>query len=274
MFNEQMKIYEDYLNMLFEGYENSVLCHSKAGYGKTYSTIKILKKNEKDYTYISGVTTAVALYKILYENKNSILVLDDVETIFQSDRIVNLLKSALWNVDGKRKVSYKTSSKTLEDYPDKFTYKGKIIILANEIYGKNDKSFDALLSRCLKYELKYEFNEIINISKQIVEEKDDISKKQKNKINYILDNKIKKYVDFNFRLLERLISFVKYDIDKAEKLFFNSININGEKKLLINILQKYDTVKKQIRKFKKKTGYSRATFFRKKKKLKKEGLIK
>jgi hypothetical protein len=265
--NNKIQIYKDYIDMLINNHINSILCYSKAGYGKTYTTINELNNKNVEYIYVSGITTAVALYKLLYDNRNKIIVIDDVETIFQDDRIINILKAALWKVGNKRVISYKTSSVVLEDYPDSFTYNGKIIILANEIKGKNDESFNAVISRCLKYNLNYSFDEIIDISINIITNKKDLNKVQKNKIIDIIENIIKPEHNFNFRLLEQLISFTKYDINKCEILFLNSININDDIKILRECINKHITVEEQINEFKNRTGKSRMTFFRLKKKI-------
>jgi len=273
MERKQVNVYEDYLKMLFADYVHGVICHSKAGLGKTYNTIKILKKHKKEYIYNSGVTTAVALYKLLQDNNDKIIILDDIETIFKDERIINILKAALWEVDGQRTISYKSSAKTLEDYKESFIYTGGIIILANEIKGKNDESYKALMSRCLKYELNYTYNEILLLSKEIINERKDLTIIQQNVAISIIDNCISPKHFFNFRLLDRLICFIKYNIEKAEMLFKNSLDIDEELSILMDIINNNKTVKEQVKQYINVTGQSRMTFFRKKKKLKKEGLI-
>lgn len=273
MQNNQIDIYRDYVTMLIKGHVHSVLCHSKAGFGKTYTTINLLKEFKTPYAYSSGVATAVALFKLLHENRDKILILDDIETIFQDDRIINLLKSALWEVDGKRMVSYKTTAKVLEDYPDEFEYKGKIIILANELRGRNDESYKALLSRCLKYELTYTLPELKKIGREIIEDTDDLTKIQKCKIFKIMQDNIDVQHNFNFRLLMRLIAFVRYNIDKSEELFISSLDIDEETEIVMDIIKNNSETKDQVLAFHEITGQSRMTFFRKKKKLKVEGIL-
>lgn len=270
---KQEEIYKHYINMLSDGHVHSILCYSKAGLGKTYTTINVLKSLGLKYTYTSGVTTAVSLYKLLYETNNSVLILDDIETLFQDDKIVNLLKACLWDVDGNRMVTYSTSSKVLEDYPSSFSYTGKIIILANEIKGKYDETFKALMSRCLKYELCYSFEDIILMSEKIVKKEESLNDDQRKQVIDIVKKNIQPEHNFNFRLLQRLMSFVKYNPDIAEMLFMQSIDVDSDKVVMISILRKNIPVAKQIDEFRKETGQSRMTFFRRKKQLKAEGLI-
>ena len=269
---KQLETYKEYILMLHKTGINSIICHSKAGYGKTYTTIKTLKERQINYEYVSGVTTAVEMYKLLYNNNGKTIILDDVETIFQDDRIINLLKASLWGVDNKRVVTYKTSAKVLEDYPDQFEFTGKIIILANEIKGKNDESFTALISRSLKYELKYSLQDIISLCKEIIHLK-KLTIEQKIIINNFLDKKVKPEYNFNLRIFDRLIEFVKYDIKNGVELFLNSLEIDEEILLIINITKKGKPVDEQIQEYKLATGKSRSSFFRKKQKMKKDGML-
>jgi hypothetical protein len=262
--SKQIETYRDYLMMLKLGHVHSVLCYSSAGLGKTYTTIKILKDLNVKFKYINGVATAVELYKNLYENKDAFLIIDDVETLFQDDRIINLLKASLWEVDGRRIVSYRTSSSVLEGFPDEFEYTGKIIILANEIKGRYDESHKALFSRCLSYELVYSFNEVINMSKTIIDSDANLSVLQKAKIKGILFSRIRPEHNFNFRLLNRLTSFVKYNADKAEELFMESIETDEEIEIMNRLLNSNMSVTEQIDEYKTATGNSKATFFRRK----------
>lgn len=271
---EAMSVYKDYLKMLVDGHINSVLCHSRAGLGKTYTTVRMLKEMGVDYKYVSGVSTAVALYKLLFENNGKVLVLDDIETLFQDDRIINILKSALWPIDGdKRVVSYKTSSKSLEGYPDAFEYDGRVIILMNELKGRDDESYKALLSRTLKYELFYTNSDVMRISKQMVWERADINESQKRKVLEVVSKHVRPEHKFNFRLLERLVAFVKYDINKSSELFLRSLNKDDDIEVMRGIIERNTTVAEQVREFYELTGKSRMTFFRKRKQLQDEGFL-
>ena len=272
--SKQIKVYRDYLTMLSKGHVHAVLCHSIGGLGKTYTTINILKSLRVKYSYINGVATAVELYKALYENRNKILIIDDVETLFQDDRIINLLKAALEEADGKREIAYRTSSKVMARYPSSFEYKGKIVILANELKGRLDESKKALFSRCLTYELIYSFDEIMAMSHKIVEYNNTLTHVQKERVTDILKSRVRPEHNFNFRLLNRLSSFVKYDIEKSEQLFMNSLHVDEEVEILNRLLNSDKTVEAQVQEYYDLTGARRATFFRKKKALLRKKVIK
>ena len=242
-----------------------MVCKSKGGLGKTFTTINFLEEQKIDYEYNSGVTTAVALYKMLYDFKDKIIVLDDIETLFQDDRAITLLKSALWSVNKKRIVSYKTSSKALEGYPESFEFNGQLIILVNELRAKNDQSTQALLSRCLVFELKYSTKEMKILSEEIIEQQKDLTTKQKDLTKKIIEESITKEHDYNFRILDRLITFVKHDENIAKELFINSMP--RDETITAFYETQHDNIKKHIEDFIDLTGTSRATFYRIKKRI-------
>lgn len=273
LISQQTSVYKDYLKMMSLGLTHSVLCYSSGGLGKTYTTIEILKNLGVSYRYINGVATAVELYKNLYDYNGKFLIIDDVETLFQDDRIMNLLKASLWEVDGKRVVSYRTSSMVLEGYPETFEYTGKIIILANELKGRFDESHRALFSRCLVFELIYSFEDIIKMSLRILEKEKDLSAEQRKLVRTLLLERVSPEHNFNFRLLNRLISFVKYDINKAEELFMNSIEVDEDIEIINKLYNSNMPIMNQIEEYKKYTGNSKATFFRRKKQLIKKKVI-
>lgn len=275
---KKVNLYYKYLELMFNSTEiNCVICRSKAGYGKTHSTLEYLKQQKKEFVYNSGVTTAVALYIMLCENKNKIIVLDDVENIFSDDRAVNLLKAALWGFDNKRMITYKTSSKVLQDYPDEFEFTGKLIILANNIhkYNKNCESFKALISRCIDYELILTQQELMQKSQAILRES-TLTQQQQTLTNNILQKHINH--DYNLRLLKRLMIFIQTDPDNAEQLYCNSIEQaeTSELNIIHKIVTHTNNVKEQAALYKNYTGKGRATYYRKKKeylKLQREGYI-
>ena len=111
--------------------------------------INTIKKEKRDFVYLNTYTTPLALYKYLYDNKDKLIVLDDVMGLFNNEKTLALLKSALWEVDGKRLITMNTTSRLLEGYPLIFEFKGQVIFLSNRI--KENEHITALLSRTEKY---------------------------------------------------------------------------------------------------------------------------
>jgi len=269
---KQIDLYSEYINMVSKNVINGLFCYSKTGMGKTYNTLKILKNNNIDYKYYNGVLTPVEFYKLLHDNHDKVIVLDDIETIMNNDKFIDLLKACLYSPTKKRVVNYKTSAVVLEEYPDSFEFEGGLIILMNEIKCVKDLSYMAFMSRCIEFNFVLDFDTLKKKSLEILEKK-GVNKEKKSKIKDIINNKISLKHDFNFRLLERLISFINYDINKGEELFFNSIKIDDEKEYLIELYRKNNDLNQQVKEYIKKTGKSKRTFFRKIKSLKQGGYI-
>ena len=264
---DKIELLRDYLDMTMKGKNHSLMIVGRAGLGKTYSTLNILKELKAKFAYKSGYTTPLGLYKWLYQHKDSIVVLDDLEGLLTTESAISLLKTALWDSNGKRLVEYETTSKLMDGVPSVFEFTGRIIILTNELNGNNaSESYKALLSRAVKFEMKFSHKEIMEISGLILKQRKlpiEIVKK----VNEIITKDINEVSEFNLRLLDRLISMVEYDIRKSGELFKASLSIDSEMDLVLRLAKESISVGDQIRTFTSETGKGRASYFRVKKKV-------
>ena len=151
-----------YIEGLIKGYANSLIVESSAGLGKSETTINALKraglKKDEHYIYITNYLTPKALVGLLEAtNKLSsprILVIDEAEHAFGDLDIVGILKSALWEVGGERKVYWITSKEHIE-----FNFNGKIIFILNKI-NKKSEVVNAVIDRSLFYKISFTEQEI------------------------------------------------------------------------------------------------------------------
>jgi hypothetical protein len=255
--------------MVIQGYVTSLICKSRAGLGKTQTTIQMLKEDKTEFHYINSYSTPLALYKTLYQHNGKIIVLDDMEMIFDNDISISILKSALWDVDGERKVTYNSTTTRLTEVPSSFIFTGRIVMLVNEIKAKKSPSFEALLSRTLNVEISYSFEETKAMAFDIINKRvSDVD--QRVRIMDIINRCIAPFHDFNFRLLDRLITFVRYDTTEAEQLFMNTLSVDDDNKLVWSLLTQDITIDEQIQQFTAKTGKSRTTFYKIRKRIKEE----
>ena len=125
---DKIELLRDYLDMTMKGKNHSLMIVGRAGLGKTYSTLNILKELKAKFAYKSGYTTPLGLYKWLYQHKDSIVVLDDLEGLLTTESAISLLKTALWDSNGKRLVEYETTSKLMDGVPSVFEFTGRIKI--------------------------------------------------------------------------------------------------------------------------------------------------
>jgi len=108
------------------------------------------------------------------------------------------------------------------------------------------------------YELIYSWKDIKTKSLEIIEKR-KLTQKEKTKVIEIL-NKVDP--SFNFRDLDSLITFVKHNFEKSEKLFFNSRDVDEDVKSLFKAIGSVAGVEKQMNLFCKERGAHRATFYR------------
>ena len=154
----------------------------EGGIGKTILTISSIKKIVKpmDWEYSNGYITPLSLYEFLYNNRNNkVIILDDVEGIFNNKLSLAILKGALWDSDGKRIVQYASKSDKA-NVPEKFIMEAKIIILCNHIPKENDASTRAMISRTIFYRMGFRFSQKLEICKDFVKDDDDLSQNEKN----------------------------------------------------------------------------------------------
>ena len=259
---DKIELLKDYIGMTVKGNNHSLIVVGRAGLGKTYSTLNILKELKKEFVYKSGYTTPLGLYKWMYEHRDSVLVLDDLEGLLTNESAIALLKTALWDSNGKRLVSYETTSKLMEGVPSVFEFTGSIIILTNELNENNSsESYKALLSRAVNFELKFTHKEILEISGKILKTK-KLSQDIIERVKEIIKKDINEVSEFNLRLLERLICMVQYDNDKSRNLFKASLLINSEMDLVLRLMKEKINVKDQIAAYNTETGKSRRSYFR------------
>lgn len=205
-FNAMMGALECMLTQ--ESTVNSICVSGAPGIGKTYNLSKRLQQAHDSMLWtvnsISGKMTTMALYEALYKNrhKSSVLVLDDMDSVFDSEDSMNLLKAALDT--GKRSISYMTSSKYLKDngIPNTFDMLGRVVFITNKnlaVLAKRDNKmsphFAAFMSRSVYVDLKIYNNTDIMIHienvmrKANILEKFNISPEGSNQIlNFMLKN--------------------------------------------------------------------------------------
>lgn len=124
--------------MVARGIQPSLLVTGGAGLGKTFLVKQTLSeaglKESHGFVHFKGRATAAGLYLTLFQHSDSVIVLDDCDSVFKDDDAVNILKAALDSYDTRR-ISY-LSSKPLKDedgnyVPRSFEFTGKIIFISN-----------------------------------------------------------------------------------------------------------------------------------------------
>ncbi len=250
---------------------HALILYGEGGLGKTFLTInevkRVLKPNQ--WSYYNGYSTPLSIYEILYLNRNKkLLILDDIEGLFCNPIAVSILKGALWDSNGKRLVQYNSKSEKAEDLPSTFEIKAKLIILCNKI-PNSDVTVNALISRTLPYEVSFSYEQKIEILEKMIKLRDDLTVKQKEDcIEIIKKETTIATKNLSFRTLRKVIAFVKQDKKNALDLFKATTEKDEDVEIVFELVNKSLDINKQIQQFCNRTGKSRATFYRIKKRIK------
>jgi hypothetical protein len=167
--NTRFDFIEQVVDMVIAGESKSVIITGDGGLGKTHTVMDRVKKaglaasevledadeddeeGERtsgvtvgDYFVVKGFITSRALYELLYENRDRIVIFDDCDSVWEAPTSVSILKAALDSYD-TRTISW-LSAMSDPDIPRSFEFRGRIIFVSNQSLGKLDQ---AVLSRCL-----------------------------------------------------------------------------------------------------------------------------
>lgn len=158
-------VLDEMTRAMAEGQVKGMIVFGPPGIGKSYNVINTLDELSLDltiqdlpprYNLHSGFMTTPHLFKTLYESceHKTVLVLDDIDSVFGDSESLNLLKAAL-DTTGKRWLSYAAESRFLaqESVPNRFEFNGSIILVTNIDFEKTKASkikghLDAMISRC------------------------------------------------------------------------------------------------------------------------------
>jgi hypothetical protein len=177
--NTRFGYIEQLTNMVIRAKSKSLIITGSGGLGKTYTVLDCLKKaslvdkadldhecdqycvetqySEElgrdvdtgctvgDYVVIKGFSTPKGLYRLLYENRGKIVVCDDLDSIWENQTALNLLKSALDSYDVRR-VAWLSEMKGEDKLPRSFLFTGRVIFISNLSLLDLDQ---AVVSRCL-----------------------------------------------------------------------------------------------------------------------------
>ena len=164
--NQRFGFLSDMVTMLAKGDQASVVVTGPGGLGKSHTVTTSLKNaGFKDmsvldeyevgagvpknaFMVIKGYSTPKGLYRTLYENRNSVIVFDDCDSVLKDSISLNLLKGALDSYS-KRIISWRADIKD-EDLPTSFEFKGRVVFISNISSNQLDQ---AIISRSLSVDL-------------------------------------------------------------------------------------------------------------------------
>ena len=230
---ERFDILDEMTRAVKKGDVRAMIVTGPPGVGKSFGVETVLAKHDvfatvaqneklKKYEVVKGAMSAIGLYKKLYEfqDKKSILVFDDCNSVLLDDLSLNILKAAL-DSGKKRMICWNTDSRLLrsEGVPNSFEFRGGAIFITN-IKFENVRSkklqdhLAALESRChyLDLTIDTEREKILRI-KQIVEdgmlESYEFQPWDIDEILNFIDNNKKRLRELSLRMVLKLADLKK-----------------------------------------------------------------
>jgi hypothetical protein len=187
----------------------SMIVTGKGGLGKTYNikqTIKSMGIRKANFKEMVGYTTARGLYEVLYDNKDSLILIDDCDEALEDKTSISLLKAALDSYD-VRTITWNAKVSKNSKYPSSFDFTGSIIFITNLNVDDIDQ---AILSRSMVVDLAMTNEEkLVRIDSILKFLNPEFSMEVKqDALNYLRENG--KTFDVNLRTLG-LISKLRYN---------------------------------------------------------------
>jgi len=165
--NERFNFVSDMVTMLCNGAQPSVVITGPGGLGKSYTVSKTLEANGfkdisimdesfavgskvsgKKFMVVKGHSTPKGLYRLLFENKDGVIVFDDCDSVLKDPVSLNLLKGALDSYS-RRIISWRADIKD-EDLPTTFEFKGRVVFISNLASSQIDQ---AIITRSMAVDL-------------------------------------------------------------------------------------------------------------------------
>lgn len=157
----------------------SLVVSGMAGVGKSYTVSDTLKAlgidvpdkfdpaNEggSEVVIVKGKSSPMGLYQTLHNNRDSLIIFDDCDSVFGNQDSTNLLKAAL-DFQKNRNVSWISMAASREGMDQNFTFTGRIIFITNKFIGELDS---AIRSRAYVAEINLSKPQILEYLQGIYE---------------------------------------------------------------------------------------------------------
>lgn len=155
---DRFDILETLVADVIEGDVRALIVSGPPGLGKSYTVEQPLNNGKVNCRIVKGFSRATGLFRLLYEfsEAGSILVLDDIDNLFEDLAALNLLKAATDTTE-ERVISWLAESRMTNEedgIPGTFTFNGSIIVLTNLDFDKAiqrgskiGKHLEAIMSR-------------------------------------------------------------------------------------------------------------------------------
>ena len=247
------KLLNESLKAIKEGVINLLVLKGEPGFGKTYTTLEYCKENQINHKYINTYTTPLSFYKLLYDNKDKdVLIFDDLSSI-ADPTIKAMFKSICWGEESEERVIHYYSTTSIlekEGLPEFFTCTPRIVLIFNQA----PQGFEAIINRGVEINFTFTFKQKLQIFTNIQAEADI----EQEILDYIKTDCNASTQNLSIRSLVILSRLKNKNYDW--ELFAKEILKKDED---LNAL-----IVSSVSKWCQETGFSRATYYRRRKGIK------
>jgi hypothetical protein len=218
-FMDNHETLKTFVKGIIQGYATSLFVQSRAGLGKTETVLNALKTHGLaegvNYRYFANYATPKGIVELLQRvnqlSEPRILVLDDFEESLRSMQAVGVLRSALWEANGRRRIFWQTARERTV-----FDFTGRIIFLLNRL-NLNSPIIQALASRGFYYTMDFSKAEILQMMREKAKViSPEVSYNQKMKLIGMLERLDESKL--NLRLLPQAIALYQINPQKVAEL--------------------------------------------------------
>lgn len=223
--NQRFGFVKDMVTMLANGDQASVVVTGPGGLGKSHTVSAALRDAgfndvsvldelavgdnipKNSYRVIKGYSTPKGLYRVLYENRNSVIVFDDCDSVLKDPVSLNLLKAALDSYS-RRIISWRADIKD-EDLPNVFEFKGRVVFISNLSSGSMDQ---AIITRSLAVDLTMTAKQKVERMRFLLTQPDfmeDFAMTHKSDAMELIDTLCEKIKELSLRTLMQVIKIRK-----------------------------------------------------------------
>jgi len=166
---ERQRLLSHHVRLVARRLSNGLFCYGAVGgLGKSKTIHETLIDEGVVPVLINSHITPLSFYTTLYQHrKDTVIFLDDCDSIFRNLQILGLLRSALWGQESKI-VTYNTTV-DLNNVPSNFEFNSQIIMAANIVPQKNH-AFQAVLSRIDVFELSANNEEVLDLMREVAKQ--------------------------------------------------------------------------------------------------------
>jgi len=266
----------NYVRMVTGGYSNLLMLDAKGGLGKSHNVIDTLQDEYDDndsWVHQKGFTTPLELYKTLWQARfaDGTLFLDDMSGVTNNTKAIDMLKAATDTQGEENVVEYHTSRDIDhpfidgETLPNSFTFRGSIVMSFNDT--PENRHFDALKDRGTYYELRFSYQERLDLINAIAELDDfsDLTISEQKEIADWIETVTNSSFDVTIRTFEeicKMYAFAESNPADWTEMALEIFDIDYRKYRIIEMREADEmTVEKQIKTWTDEFDKSQSTYY-------------